>query len=100
MGRMRNLEKGRLPFPGMLTKILLHASVLTNVGGYVILHQSNKRYDVTNAARGEIDLEELQQQIPHTVQFLGLAPPPSLPPDEDVNSVTKDDTYYGVDCMP
>ncbi|KAJ8541748.1 hypothetical protein K7X08_002564 [Anisodus acutangulus] len=64
--------------------------------------RSNFKLEV-KPARGEIDLEELQQQVwlaPHTEQFLGLAPPPSLPPDEDVNVVTKDDTYYSVDYMP
>ncbi|KAK4359673.1 hypothetical protein RND71_021902 [Anisodus tanguticus] len=54
--------------------------------------------------RSDFKLAAKVPLAPYTVQFLGLAPSLSLPPDDDVNSVTGDDpnadTYYGVDYKP
>ncbi|KAJ8570277.1 hypothetical protein K7X08_037249 [Anisodus acutangulus] len=125
---MRNQENGRLLFSSMLTKILFRASIptksnkrydVTNVNEStgdtstgLTVAQRNERTDQSilllmdglrlQAARGKIDLEELQQRFRwlHTQYNFWVLHHLSLPPDENVYYVTEDDTYYGVDYMP
>ncbi|OIT21836.1 hypothetical protein A4A49_52968 [Nicotiana attenuata] len=116
MARVRPLGARRLYYPSMITRLLRahHVEEEFHYDWTIPMTYLIKAYDVTLVidppdtallfadlslcvARGETDLEELQQDHPLsaiTQQWLGLARGGHLPPDEDVNSIPSDDEEY------